>query len=66
MLLLLSLQLCQKLQNESQLEYCVQEPNEACIGDGGPPNYNVVYIIIDMNIILSVQQHARVSHFIIY
>ena len=22
---------------ESQLEHCVQEPDEVCIGDGGPP-----------------------------
>ena len=36
--LLLCLQLCQKLQKESQLEYCVQEPNEAlCTGEDGPP-----------------------------
>ena len=37
MLWLLGLKLCRKLQKESQLEYCVQEPNEAWVGDDRPP-----------------------------
>ena len=46
MLLLLGLKLCRKLQKESQLEYCVQEPNEVCIRDGGPPIVLLVRIDI--------------------
>ena len=39
MLLLLSLKLYQDLQRITQLvlAYYVQEPNEACVGDDGPP-----------------------------